>query len=222
MAKKLSAGKGKTGQAAEPNGGAAEGVEAGAAAEKTKPGRRKSPSPYDNYDPKQLQAEQKLILEMGCGMYDELQRVLQQASEVRGKIGKNKERFEKAGGDKGDYDFYIKTRLRDPEEVDRETARRNKLLLFMGFPVGTQLGMFDDGESVATKSENATKGIVSPDDLAFAREEGIGAGLKGEPKDSCPYDEGSPQEIHWSDGWANGLEQRATASRMAEGQGATA
>lgn len=49
--------------------------------------------------------------------------------------------------------WYLRQKKRDVSEIDRETAARNRIARIMGLPIGTQLGMFDDGRSVADHAE---------------------------------------------------------------------
>lgn len=122
-----------------------------------------------------------------------------------------------AGIDPSDVTFYIATKAREPEDVQREVQRRNRILRVMRYPLGHQLGLFDDGKSVArtvedetiaeTKAEEAAttkRKRVSAEMLDKAAESGFEGGKLGIARDSNPHEEGSPEWIKWDWGWVGG------------------
>ncbi len=101
-----------------------------------------------------------------------------------------------AGCDKDAIVWLVKSRKREPSDIDYETRQRNRIARIMGLPIGTQLGLFDDGETVAAKVD---KDALQKDGDAF--EEGKAAGAAGRPADSNPYDRNSRDGIRWMQGY---------------------
>lgn len=89
----------------------------------------------------------------------------------------------------------VDLKARDPEEIDRETARLNRLCLLAKIPVGTTLGMFDafdGGKSVATAIE---------DGMAEQPVTGGDAFIAGHILDQNPHPAGSKPHRVWERDW---------------------
>jgi hypothetical protein len=115
---------------------------------------------------------------------------------ARGKYRKVHREASDAGCDTAGIRWYVENRGRSPEEIDAETRSRNRVARLMGLPIGTQLGMFHDGETIASK--------VDGDILAEghdAQAEGRTAGEAGRAADTNPYDRNSRNGIRWMQGW---------------------
>jgi ribosome modulation factor len=112
----------------------------------------------------------------------------------------------KAGHDPDLIVWYLENKDRKPDEIDKETRARTRIARLMEMPIGTQLGMFEDGTTVATAIESGTNpdaGLIDKDDLDSCEELGFRAGKAGKPGEA-PYPEGDPREIRWSEGWKKG------------------
>src|SRR5262249_54978257 len=96
----------------------------------------------------------------------------------------------------------------DPGDIDAETRRRNRLARLMALPIGTQLGLFDDGMTVAT-AVDADK-LLSRDPY----EEGKAMGLAGKAYSQGDW-EGDPQIQHLN-GWQEA--QRILGMQMQPGE----
>lgn len=115
----------------------------------------------------------------------------------------------KAGVAGEDIIWYIAAVERDPAEIDAETKRRNRLAQVMGLPIGTQLGMFDDGTTVATAVDQAKlpkvkNGGAPVEEAGLTPEMGYVAGKAGKPAADNPHPEGSPSHDLWASGWTRG------------------
>lgn len=92
---------------------------------------------------------------------------------------------------------------REPDEIDAETRRRNKLAQLMALPIGTQLGMFEDGTSVATRVEDAKMATGDPTMEGTEQEARIGGrksyDLGMEEKDN-PYPADDARHAAWNEG----------------------
>lgn len=119
----------------------------------------------------------------------------------------------------------IKLKSQDPEEIARDFADLNEMLVIAKVPVATkpvQLGMFDDGESVATKIEKGN--LQATKDREFnlegLKEAGYRAGLAGKSSDENPHagDDGSPEQLAWAGGHRDGQAENMKAFK---GNGST-
>lgn len=94
---------------------------------------------------------------------------------------------------------FLRIRKEEPEDVTRRFAALNKMILWAGLPIGTQLGLEIDGRSIATRLEDGQLGKDSgPERLtdrsltavaadgheAFSNDLGVGANPY--PTDSIP------------------------------------
>lgn len=139
----------------------------------------------------------------------------------------------KAGIEPDDILWYRDNRGRDPAEIDAETQRRNRMARANKMPIGTQLGLFEDGSTVAsavdrdagTASTPAERNQLQKEALAAGRE----AGRTGKSRTSNPWPLKSEAFASWDDGWAEGqkeiadeLEPAARAGAKAAGNGSAA
>lgn len=128
------------------------------------------------------------------------------------------------GLDPADVSWYLSTKKREPEDVDAETRRRNRIAQVMRLPLGTQLGLFNDGkgkpQTVATRIENdegvkertvAATRRTSMEALDKAQEQGKIAGDMDLTRGGNPHEEGSPEFIRWDYGWQEGAKARRDA-----------
>lgn len=122
----------------------------------------------------------------------------------------------KAGIDPDDILWYRDTRGRDPAEIDAETRRRNRLARVMRLPIGTQLGIFEDGETVARKaSRDAGDGATAADRTQLQKEAhtaGREAGRAGKNRTDNPWPLKSAAFTEWDSGWCEG--QAETAAEL--------
>lgn len=117
---------------------------------------------------------------------------------------------------------YIALAKRDPQEVTREFDELNRIMRLMGLPVGTQLGLFGDGESVATKVDNDKQ--AEADEMSDMEQKaahaGYDAGERGVPDTKNPHAEGARLHEIWADNW--GKAQHKKLSTIGRGNGAPA
>ena len=120
----------------------------------------------------------------------------------------------------------IKLKNADPDEISKDFADLNEMMVIAGIPVAAkpvQLGLFADGESVATKIEKgnlqATKD--AEDNIEQLKELGYRAGLEGKSSDANPHkdDEGSPEFLAWAGGHRDGQKENM-AGLAGKGNGA--
>jgi hypothetical protein len=121
--------------------------------------------------------------------------------------------YKTAGGDVDSMVAGLALSKLEPEEIDRQFRETNWTLKMMGIPVGTQLGLFDDGKSVATHLEDAKlkangthngnghAKIVTRDQLRGAKAKGRIAGKAGKFPTDNPHEDGSPLFLAWAAGW---------------------
>lgn len=105
---------------------------------------------------------------------------------------------------------------REPEDIDRETSRMNRLAMLMALPIGSQLGLFaDSGESVADSIE---KGAISEEFDSYEADEqaGYSAFAEGEVLDDNPHESNAPR-FH---AWERGYNKAAADTKALEDAGA--
>lgn len=139
----------------------------------------------------------------------------------------HKKKLKEIGIYPDDVSWFLGARQREPDDIDAETRRRNRIARIMRLPIGTQLGLFDDGgkgvkgRTVATVVENdsgvaaatadqaATKRrIATNESMEKAMQAGEVAGREGHERDGNPHDSDSPEGIKWDYGWQAGDKQR--------------
>lgn len=127
-------------------------------------------------------------------------------------------KWEERGVDAGDVTWFLRTKKRDVQDVEAEIRRRNRLMRALAYPIGAQLGMFDDGESVGAKVDGdkiaaaKANGLPTVADIDAAKAQGYDAGLRGYGNDVDPFqkDEGSPLSLAWRGGREAGVVEAAT------------
>lgn len=110
---------------------------------------------------------------------------------------------------------FVTMRRQEPADIDRDTRDLNRIARIMEFPIGSQLGLFDNGKSVATAVEDQKQAEAKQNDLEDARFAGQEAGKRGDPHSKCQYEEGTQEHEAWMDAW--GKEQAAIALNMGRG-----
>lgn len=105
------------------------------------------------------------------------------------------------GMEPGDITWYIQARKRDIQDIDRETRRRNEIARLMGLPIGTQLGMFDDGQTVGATVERDKTRDEKITTIGEAGHAGYEAARSGQSLDDNPYDNdpNSPLARAWAE-----------------------
>lgn len=157
--------------------------------------------------------------------FSELQTAREGVSVAMGTYRAALKEAKKAGVSTQAISWYQATRNRDPEEVDRETRERNRLARVMGLPIGTQLGLFDDGGTVAGAVDQAKiaaeqAGEKQPGD---AFNEGLLAGKDGKALSTNPFEEGTPSFDDFERGWGEGTSSNVLGGvSLGNGAGATA
>lgn len=138
-------------------------------------------------------------------------------------------KWEERGVDAADIAWFLKTKKRDVQDVEAEVRRRNRIMRAMAYPLGSQLGLFEDGESVATKVDGdkiaaakADTAIVESDELERAKAAGRDAGLRDYGSDVNPHADGSPRALAWEGGRKAGkAERRRTGAETSDDSDAT-
>lgn len=129
-------------------------------------------------------------------------------------------KWEERGVSAEDVTWFLKLRKREVPDVEAEIRRRNRLLRALAYPLGAQLGLFEDGQTVATKVDDdklaqeraaVIKALPTEQDLAEAHAKGFDAGLRGYGVDVNPFQsaDGSPQYLHWLAGRKEGTIEAA-------------
>lgn len=109
----------------------------------------------------------------------------------------------------------IKQRKREVGDIERDIRWMNRMLAIQEIPVGSQLGLFEDGESIGTKVDKAkAETVTSDDDIAKAKAAGYEAGTKGIGEEANPHPDGSPSALAWA-----AERRRATVDRAREAFG---
>lgn len=145
---------------------------------------------------------------------------------AQGKYRNALKKWEERGVDAADIAWILRTKQREVHDIENEFRRRNRLLRVLKIPVGAQLGLFEDGESVASKvdgdavkSEAEKAKIVEGDEIARAQAKGYDAGLRDYGEDVNPHEDGSPLALAWEAGRKSGVEQRQRVGAAVTGKG---
>jgi hypothetical protein len=121
---------------------------------------------------------------------------------------------------------FLKIREEDPEQVTLDMQALNRMLVWGKLPVGAQLGLFPDGETAATKAENAAakaakkngadegdevdlSGTNDPDELATVEANGYVAGRAGKEGDGGGFAQHSRPYRSWMKGFNRAVAERA-------------
>ncbi len=136
----------------------------------------------------------------------EIDRLTAERSSANGRLRGVYKKAKKAGLLNGEIQWYVNNQHRDPEDITREFAGINRIAKIMELPVGTQLGLFQDGETVAgkvdkKKADTASSYIAK---LQAAEDAGYRAGRGGKAKDTNPHNLDSPPFVRWNVGWGRG------------------
>lgn len=129
----------------------------------------------------------------------------------------------KDGHNPDDIIWWLNNKDRDPAEIDRETRNRTRIARIMELPIGTQLGLLEDGMTVATAIDNDK--AVTTAEIDQIKELGFRAGKAGKPAIENPYldKEGSPEDLAWAGGWRDGqAENMGPLAGKTNGAGAAA
>lgn len=73
--------------------------------------------------------------------------------------------YKKHGGDQEALVEAMALAKQEPADVDRKFRHLNETLLWMGVPVGTQLGMFEDGRTIGEHADNEAIEASLTDDV---------------------------------------------------------
>lgn len=140
---------------------------------------------------------------------DEQQDIAKKANSVyRGRL----KAFKKDGGNIEMLCEALRLQKREVDEIDRDFRDLNAYLKLMDIPVGTQLGLFADGQSIASaidadrigkrdNDEFETRPITTERALRDAKSAGFDAGSDGKSADTNPHEEGTPESLAWAGGY---------------------
>lgn len=137
------------------------------------------------------------------------ERAAESLKSARGILGAKIKDAQAAGVNVKAMKVVLGWRKRETSELDQEIRSINRIAFIANLPIGAQLGLFENGESVAKALDD--KAIVSSADLDEADARGFDAGHKGHGANLNPHDEGSPLALRWEAG-----RQRATVERAGE------
>lgn len=110
----------------------------------------------------------------------------------------------KAGVPKEAITWWLAARRREPGDIDRETRDRNRIARIMALPIGTQLGLFDDGGTVAGAVDQEQLAAADGKPAGDAYIDGKLAGGDGKPLSTNPYPAESQAADEWERGWGDG------------------
>lgn len=122
----------------------------------------------------------------------------------RALLGAIEKDFKKQGGNLDALKQLIEHSKRDPEELAREVREINRLAKLAGIPIGYQLGLFEDGRSVATAIEDD-----AGDPLKKLEAEGYVAGKAGKTMSTCGHAEETPEHDAFLKGWKRATGENA-------------
>lgn len=139
--------------------------------------------------------------------------------------------YKKAGGDADALLEAMRLQKLEPADATKHLSGINWHLLALGVPVGTQLGLFPDGETVAKKVDDARlhgkdaepfdigkRPISTEASVREAKASGYEAGVEGKPRNANPHPEGSPEYLGWDGCWLDG-QQKLGARLAGRGRG---
>lgn len=165
----------------------------------------------------------KDFCERGADAYDEHKKALEKARGKQGIYRGILKDAKKAGIEPDDIIDYIKKRDEDPNEIDATTRRRNRIYVVMGLPIGTQLGLFEDGSTVADRVEKRAGNGRTPEQRSQLEVEaktlGRQAGEEGKDRyKSNTHPLGSRAHKAFDDGWLDG-QKAGPLSTIGRGNG---
>lgn len=107
----------------------------------------------------------------------------------------------------------------DPEDVTKKFTNINRYLVWLGAAVGTQLGLFGPGLTVASaaEAEQFDKQPISTEaSVREARTKGFDAGSDGKNLSDNPHEDGSPEFLAWGGGYRDA--QAKLARKLGRGK----
>lgn len=119
---------------------------------------------------------------------------------ARGILGAVLKDAKTAGVDTTALRTVLRWRKRETPELDAEIRAINRVAYVAKLPIGAQLGLFDQGTTVATAIDSAAiakAAIPTTDELDRATADGRAAGLRDLPVSDCPHPDGSPLALRW-------------------------
>lgn len=118
--------------------------------------------------------------------------------------------YKKAGGDIDELLEAVRLSKMDVGDADRYIRKVNDHLLWLGVPVGTQLGLFQDGQSVATHLENGAMEESLTDEARRhqAKRAGYAAGKMPTVIEN-PFDPSTDQHGSWQQGFVEAQDELA-------------
>lgn len=115
---------------------------------------------------------------------------------------------EKAGIPAAAIRWRLEQRTLDIDDINRHIAWCNRIAFLTRLPIGTQLGLFEDGQTVAAKLDAAAAkgegdpaGMLTVSQLVAASDEGEKARADGKLRIDNPYEFGTPLSDRWFQGW---------------------
>src|SRR5579872_2440329 len=175
--------------------------------------------------PNDPQAIFKKHLDAILPLQGELQSAQQAQSAAQGRYRAAIKAAKKDGVDDVALLEFLKLRKLEPDEVTRRFKALNEMLLWGNVPVGTQLGMFDDGKSVATTLEDAASGFsdtgperMTDKSMVAIEADGHTAFINNVAFGDCPYPQDTIAGQKWMSGWRL-AEQQAIDKAKAEAAG---
>lgn len=147
-----------------------------------------------------------------------------QVTEQNGEYRNLLKAFVKAGGDSADMIEAMRIASLPVDEATRSIKNINRYLRRMGYPLGTQFGLFEEPnvKSIATQVEDDRNQRIAasggPKDAGPLREtdksmqavedDGYAAGFGGKEQATNPYTDGAPAFHRWNVGWKKGDDKR--------------
>lgn len=171
---------------------------AAATAEPKRRGRPRNPAPPTNVSDETIREH----CQRAARHFGELQTAREGVSVAMGTYRATLKEAKKAGVPTQAISWYLAARNRDPEDIDRETRERNRIARVMALPIGTQLGLFEDGSTVAGAVDQAQLDKGKPAGDAY--NEGLLAGRDGKPLSANPFDSASDDFDEFERGWGDG------------------
>lgn len=150
-----------------------------------------------------------------------------EARKVRGVFRAALKAFKKSGGNVDALTAALAVRNRDPDEVTREWRDINRYARLMNLPIGAQLGLFEDGQTVGAKVDAAKidgdkQPVRGDKTLTACKKEGAKASAAGKFATDNPYEEGSPQFLAWIGAYNDAQAAAVHAMGKSHGNGAHA
>lgn len=190
---------------------------AAATAEPKRRGRPRNPAPPTNVSDETIREH----CQRAARHFGELQTAREGVSVAMGTYRATLKEAKKAGVPTQAISWYLAARNRDPEDIDRETRERNRIARVMALPIGTQLGLFEDGSTVAGAVDQEQLAAAGEKPAGDAYNEGLLAGKDGKPLSANPFVEGQSRDFdEWERGWGDGTASNVLGT--AHGNGAAA